>query len=192
MQGDDVALLQRELALLSYTLAPAELQGQIFRNTTQEAVRDFQRKRGLEATGVVDERTAALINAAVDGRPARGYAVRGQVRHQDGAPLPGMAVRAFDKELRGERSLGEEATSDESGSYQIAYTTEQLDEGRRPQINLVVRVFSPEDRLLAESETLFNAPAMAQVDLVVAPRPPAALSEYEQLMADLAPLLQEA
>lgn len=192
LQGDDVALLQRKLGQLGYNLAPSEIEGRIFRNTTREAVLDFQRKRGLEATGVVDEHTARQINAAVDALPSERYLVSGQVRHQDGAPLGRMTVRAFDKDLRDEEPLGEETTTDDNGQYEIAYTVEQFSRAEKHRADLIVRVFSPEGRQIAESQLLFNAPPVARVDVVVRPQPPMRLSEYERLLADLAPLLEDA
>ena len=58
----------------------------------------------------------------------------------------------------------------------------------------MVRAFSPEVHLLAESEPVFNAPQEVTINLNVVPREQPeepSLSEYEQLITDLAPVLQD-
>jgi peptidoglycan hydrolase-like protein with peptidoglycan-binding domain len=66
MTGPDVALLHSELGQLGYTVPPPETRRQFFDPITLQSVQDFQRKRGLPVTGVVDPPTASVINAAVD------------------------------------------------------------------------------------------------------------------------------
>src|SRR5262245_30122154 len=101
LQGPDVALLQSELGQLGYALPTTETgRPQTFGPGSLQAVQDFQRKRGLAVTGVVDPVTAKAINAAVDAIVPARFVLTGQVRHQDGTPLSGLVVRAFDKDLR--------------------------------------------------------------------------------------------
>jgi hypothetical protein len=115
------------------------------------------------------------------------YAVSGQIRHEDGSPLPGTILRAYDRDLRTESLLGE-AIADESGHYQITYTSEQLSRPEKRRANLIVRAFSPEGISMAESEVKFNADEQETIDLVGVPPN---LSEYEKYMAALSPLLRE-
>jgi hypothetical protein len=69
-------------------------------------------------------------------------------------------VRAFDRDLRREEPLGEGlATTDESGYYQITYTADQFARAEKRSADLVVRVYSLEDVLLAASELIFDASA---------------------------------
>src|SRR5438046_2625991 len=107
LQGVDVVLLQSELAHLGYAIATSETGQHVFGPTTQQAVQDFQRKRGLAVTGIVDPATAKAINAAVDALQPGRFSVTGLVHHQDGTALSGLTVRAFDKDLRNEEQLGE-------------------------------------------------------------------------------------
>ena len=62
MHGKDVELLQQELRQLGFAI---EDEAGYFGQTTRRAVEQFQEQHGLEITGVVDERTATLINDAV-------------------------------------------------------------------------------------------------------------------------------
>jgi peptidoglycan hydrolase-like protein with peptidoglycan-binding domain len=190
MQGEVVALLQGELQQLGYAISPAEIEQQIFRRSTQEAVLDFQRKRGLEATGVVNEETARLINAAVDSLDTRGRVVGGQVRHQDGTALKGLRVRAYDRDLRRKQPVGDEALTDDNGGYRIPYTWKQFQRAEKRTADLVVHVLSPEGTELAVSETLFNAPPQATINVMVDTRATVQLSEYERYLAELAPILE--
>jgi peptidoglycan hydrolase-like protein with peptidoglycan-binding domain len=120
MQGEDIQLLNNELQTLGYDISPDEIEQSFFGPATQDAVRDFQRKHGLEPNGIVAERTAHTINTAVDAqRPIpEQLVVSGQVRHQDETPLEGLIVRAFDVNLRDEAQLGEETTTDAHGDYE--------------------------------------------------------------------------
>lgn len=188
MTGSDVQLLQRELQQLGFTILRAEINGKRFGKTTRRAVMQFQQQHALHATGVVNQQTARLINAEVEaGQPER-FVVRGHVRIEDGRPLPKVVVRAFDKDLRSEQPLGESAT-DQSGEYEITYTTDQFRRAEKKSADLVVRASSGAGFSLAESKVLFNVPAVATVDLVVVPRKEPRISEFEHLVADLTPVL---
>lgn len=122
MQGEDIALLQRELKQLGFTIAEDETLGRVFGQSTRQAVVLIQRRGGLEPTGVVDNRTAQRINA---GLQPQSYLVTGLVRRTDASAVTHTIIRAFDKELRGEELLGEAVTT-ETGSYEITYTDAQF------------------------------------------------------------------
>ena len=116
--------------------------------------------------------------------------VRGQVVLEDGTPLPGVTVRAFDQDLRHEETLGKTVT-DEAGFYGITYTAEQFRRVEKGSADLIVRAFNADEKLLAASPTLFNAPAVATIDLVVGASVAGLPSEYERLLEELEPLLAD-
>ena len=99
-------------------------------------------------------------------------------------------MKAFDRDLRSEELLGE-AITNEQGIYEITYTAEQFARAEEGTADLIVRVFSREGEELGASEIIFNAPAIATVDLVVIPKEQPQPSEYEQLLMDLSPVLQD-
>ncbi|MBB3188947.1 neuraminidase-like domain-containing protein [Halomonas cerina] len=189
MQGEDVQLLQSELQKLDFTIAVNETDAGFFGEATTLVVMAFQTQHELEATGIVDERTAQAINAAVDAEQPERFVVNGQVQQRDGTPEPGVLVRAVDRDLRREQELGQTLTN-ESGRYEIAYTAGQFRRADKGNADLVVRVFDAEGRELAASETIFHAPPVAEVDLVVAAREEPEPSEYERLLAGLSPVLE--
>ena len=90
--------------------------------------------------------------------------VRGVVRTASGAPVKSATVRAYDKQLQSETLLGEQATTEERGRYQIPYTASQTSGGKGP--NLVVRAFD-KDTVVAESPCICMATATATIDLTV-------------------------
>jgi len=217
MRGDDVKLLQAELRRLGYTIGDDELVPRRFGKSTRRAVLELQKAHGLETTGVVDEATAGLIGEAIaalsakpengptpkpetepDGKP-KSFVVRGHVRLTDGTPLSGVVVQAFDKDLPSLRpdgapgeELGKPAVTDKDGAYQIGYTADQISRHERASADLVVRAVDGEDRgdaTLAESSVWFNAPAVAEVDLVVAAGRQRGPSEYDRLVAAIKPLI---
>src|SRR5258706_15343477 len=58
--GDDVKLLQQELRRLGYSIRDTEAQQGSFGQSTQAAVMDFQKKHGLQPSGIVDTSTATV------------------------------------------------------------------------------------------------------------------------------------
>jgi hypothetical protein len=176
MRGDDVALLQRELGLLEFTIPQAGVEQQLFGQGTRQAVLVFQRQhlpQGLEPTGEVDKRTAAAINAAVDALPPRQFGVRGQVHQTDGTPAAGLIVWAFDEDPQhGEFTLGEAATS-AGGADAISYTSRDFDDrqGQRRGPDLLVRALDAQGAVLATSSVVPGSQPGEAVDLVVQPAP---------------------
>ncbi|MFC6939742.1 neuraminidase-like domain-containing protein [Salinirubellus sp. GCM10025818] len=189
MKGPDVELLHEELQALGFTLPSSEIDEGFFGTKTRGVVEEFQERHGLERTGEVDERTAQAINAAVDSQQPERFTVSGTVRQQDGEPLPRTTIRVTDQDLRQQQQLGE-VHSDERGAYEITYTAEQFARGEKERADLVVRAFDKEGEKLAVSETFFNAPPVAVVDLVVDPSDEPKLPEYERLLAELEPVLE--
>jgi hypothetical protein len=120
--------------------------------------------------------------------PAPVFVVRGQVRFADGKPLPAAAVQAVDRDLRGEEMLGQSQT-DPNGRYEIRYTANQFSRLEKSSADLVVRAINSAGVVAANSSILFNAPPEATIDLVVGGEEFRGPSEYEQLLAELSPLL---
>jgi peptidoglycan hydrolase-like protein with peptidoglycan-binding domain len=77
-QGKDVALLQSRLMTLGHTIATSEVLGELFGESTQQAVIQFQQAEGLPVTGSVDDTTAQAIVSSFE-------ADKTVIKH---APLP--------------------------------------------------------------------------------------------------------
>lgn len=182
MQGEDVQLLHAELHQLGYKIPTEETKRAFFGEGTLQAVLDFQRKRGLQPTGVVDERTAHAINVAVEAhRPVpEQFVVSGQVRHKDETPLAGLTVRAIDIGPLEETQLGEDVVTGRRGEYKIAFPSAQVAETGKRRPDLVVRVFSPEGELLVQSAVRPNAADKETVELIVEPSVEPAPPEEQQ------------
>ncbi len=110
--------------------------------------------------------------------------VRGAIKRADGKPVSGAIVKAFDQDLRTQQLLGE-MKSDTSGHYQIGYTRKNFSRAEKCSADLMVRVYTADGAVLAESAIIFNARADEIVDLVVA----VSRSEYERLYQAIFPLL---
>lgn len=59
MQGDDVALLHRELQYLGFTIGETDLERRFCGEFTQETVKEFQPRHGLPVTDEVDDQHAS-------------------------------------------------------------------------------------------------------------------------------------
>jgi len=90
MQGADVRELQRDLVWLGSSILATELMSARFGASTQSAVQMLQKHSRLDANGIVDAKTAAVINEKVS---TLERVVRGNVLQADGQPLPGAKVR---------------------------------------------------------------------------------------------------
>ncbi len=60
-QGEDVALLQSRLMTMGHTIATSEILSELFGESTQQAVIQFQQAEGLPVTGRVNDATAQAI-----------------------------------------------------------------------------------------------------------------------------------
>ena len=196
MNGDDVALLHEELAALGYEIPDAERERKYFGDGTREAALAFQEAQGLRMTGVVEEETAASINAEVDrldGEPDR-YRVHGHVRHPNGQPAAGLLAVAIDKDLRREAEIGRTRTS-EGGEYEITYTPEELSRPGKTRADLIVRTGQEGEPLgfvqLASSSLICSAPPDLEVDLVIGNATLRGPSELDQLRELIAPYLDQ-
>ena len=156
----------------------SERQTQTYDACTFKAVTQFQSERQLRPDGTVGRQTAAAINSVLKewgvfdepnepNEPETPvYQVQGRVLRADGTPLPGTLVRAFDKDLRHEQFLGETST-DHLSHYSISYTQSQFRRAEKHNADLIVRIYSAEKILLAESDIIFNAQPEQLVDLVL-------------------------
>src|SRR5919199_2106727 len=180
MTGEDVTLLQQELRQLGFTI---EDRKGFFGSTTLQAVQEFQRQKSIEATGVVDEATARLINAAVDALQPKSFIVQGEVVQVDGTPVVGVQVQAVEKGLRRETQLGT-TTPDEAGRYKIEYPRPE-----QGSISLIVRAVDSSGNVLVASPTICKAKPVETVQLVVGGSYTGP-SEYTQLSNQLIPILR--
>ena len=196
--GDDVALLQYELSQLGFNIPVEEKKNRLFGNGTRQAVIEFQRKHDLNSSdgisGVVGELTVALINSELaklfgDNRH-KSFIVRGLLSDDDGNPVSGALVLAFDRYLGNEeRQLGE-ATTGQDGTYEITYHDGQLRRLQKESVALIVRAKNPTTgEYFAKSSIIYNAPTLVTVDLVVSGGKYRRPSEYKHLFEIISPLL---
>lgn len=153
---------------------------------------------GAKSFGVVDEPTAELLNSLLEHHGAFSHTpasdqrvVRGRVTRMDGTPVEGLTVSARDRDLRKSQPLGKEAQTEADGRYAIVYSTREFSRAEKGGADLVVSLFAgPETgKPVAESPTLFDAPVNAEINFQL-PNLPNRLSEFEQHVQDIWPLLR--
>jgi hypothetical protein len=115
--------------------------------------------------------------------------VKGTVRYANGRPFANGFVRAADVDLRREEPLGERPT-DAAGRYVVRYRNAQFRRAEKERADLRVRAFDAKGDQVATSTIVFNAGVEENIDLVVGDEIYRGPSEYEQLVAELTPLLQ--
>ncbi|MDP9316865.1 MAG: neuraminidase-like domain-containing protein [Chloroflexota bacterium] len=160
---------------------------------TRRLVVLFRVAFGLNDLDVVDEPTAAAMNAQLRELGAldeqRPFVVRGQVRLADGEPIAEVRVRAFDVDLRNRELLGEVPLG-EDGRYEIRYGPEQFARAEKDGPDLWLEALTSNGDIVAKSNViLFHAGPETLIDLIVESQASPAPSEFEQLTAELEPLL---
>lgn len=139
MKRDTVADLHAALTFLNLEVAEEEIHDKRYGEKTATAVRRFQAKNGLRETSRVDEETAHVLNQILHDAGSLddldSYAVRGQIRDKSKSPIPGLLVRAVDRDPCGENSLGQPVVTDEDGRYAIIYYDHQFRIGGRKSGN---------------------------------------------------------
>ncbi|MFN8582675.1 MAG: carboxypeptidase-like regulatory domain-containing protein [Gemmatimonadaceae bacterium] len=242
MTGPDVDRLHEELSQLrdpyqKLVLADVDPDGRHrFGENTKKAVAAFQEKyrerlqaitvRSLDGRedvrwsgewGVVDPATAQVINEVVQSLTVP-FVIRGRVELEDGTPLPGARVVAFDRDIGSVREeLGKKdgayVTNANGGFPDIQYSVEAYAGGEgkhgasadlvfevtgleKPDAFELVAIYrtipwpgrAKEERV-ADLVRGFRALPVETVRLVVRRRGELNPSEYERLMAALKPLL---
>ena len=120
--------------------------------------------------------------------PESTYRVYGTVRDQYQRPLARARVDVFDRDIRSLQKLGS-AVTDERGAYQVRYSRSEFARQDKQAADIVVQVFSADGTKLQETPTTFNASAELQVDIDLATRPYAGLSELERVLATVEPVI---
>lgn len=184
-----------------------EQQIQRYDDITQKSVGIFQEQNGLQISGEVDDATAQALNLLFRENGAfnepETFVVKGTLSLPDNIPVPNITIRAFDRDLRSRELLGQ-TTTNADGYYEIFYTRKQFSRAEKQTADLIVAAVVPilgdatiaavaakveRFRTLAESPTLFNAPAVAEINLTIAADIVQLPSEYARLIQALADLL---
>lgn len=187
--GPRVAHLHAQLLTLGVDLPHDELVETMFASGTRRAILAYQRQHELWPSGIVDDTTIEALDREVE---RVGRYVVGLVLGPDGRPAPGVLVQAFDRDLRGEDQLGE-AESGDDGFYLIAY---DLRAGRRAEAgtaDVFVRA-TLDGKVLTDppvEDTVFNAPEVVSITVVLPVRTPPRETEYEHAVRVVEPVLRD-
>jgi peptidoglycan hydrolase-like protein with peptidoglycan-binding domain len=208
--GDDVVSLHELLAKLGIKLPENEVHERTFGQGTAKVLGRFQKRQGLEPSGLADDTTVKAIEDALgmppDERPDHPgehpepakleYVVRGQVMYRRGLPIAGLPVRAFHRALRHDVPLGA-ASTDERGEFSISYSPATLP---NKAADLQVRAFADKeaaksgtaDDAIALSRVIYRARPLEKVRLRVNGGRETRWSEFQQLTAELSLHLDDA
>ncbi len=185
--GEQVSRLHAGLLALGLSVPDEELVANTIAAGTRRALLELQRSSDLPATGVADERVQDLL--AEETRDRR--FVVGRVVGPDGSPLEAVTLRAFDREIRGERPLGS-AKSDADGYYRIDYSAAKTPDAVG-SADVFVRAYSGRTQLTDPplGEVVFNAPALVSIPVFVATATAPPETEIELVRRVAGPALSE-
>ena len=182
MRGEDVRLLQDELRQLGFDTIQ---QSGVFDSSTFLAVQEVQRQHDLPATGIVDKRTARVINTALNARPCDAYVISGRVLQSDGEPVPRAIVTLHEKRLRSEPDI-ERSQTDEDGAFRIAYPVPEA-----LPFSVILRATSADGAEIAESDVICDVSPVETATLVAAGESLRGPSEFTQIDRAVRPTLDE-
>lgn len=187
--GPQVARLHAALLATGADVAGDELVESVFAASTRAELVQFQRDNDLPITGTVDDWTEpALMEHLGSAR----YVV-GRVVGSDGRPVTrGVRVRAYDRDIRGEEVLGETGV-EADGTYLVKYDLRAAAEGEVRTADVFVRAFADEQQLTDPpmAETVFNAPELVSISIVLSVRTPPRETEYDRVNRRVKPALGE-
>lgn len=188
LTGEDVASLHKDLVAYHYKIAEKELAESRFGDTTYDAVIDLQKKFKLPPNGIVDAKTAWLMEPGnSDHEHPNKFVVMGRVTNANGSVVEQATVRAFDKDLRSEQTLGNaDSTKQHTGKYEIFYRADEFDKIEKDRADLIVRV-TEQNGTVTSSPIIFNAGKVEVVDFTVGDA--RGLSEFESIVSQITPLM---
>jgi hypothetical protein len=188
-QGDDVARLHEALQTLGRDIPVDELTRRVVGPITVAVVKALQSEAGLPASGMVDAKTLAAINAALSEAQKAGRLVRGRVLTADGVPAKGLTVQAY-LQTPGKEVLAGRSALDAEGGYSISYHANA--KLARTDLRLevrgaraVVETSPPAGSILAD------AGALEVVDFALSGSANAPSPGIARVLADLTPLIGE-
>lgn len=198
-QSDNVANLHVAMKALDLAVAAKEVAEHRAGASTLKLVRTFQRQNKItfDEKLLVDEPTAAVMNKLLTERgllkPAppvvevnRDFIVKGTITTTNGDSVRDLMVLAFDQDLRSRQQLGTTRTN-AKGEYSISYSASQFSRAEKDSADLVVEIRSAQGETLFVTDTLFNAPAIAEIDITLDGS--TGLSEFERITSEIKRLI---
>ncbi len=119
------------------------------------------------------------------------FILKGTIYDEYNVPLPNIKVKAFDKDLRKEHSLGEVLT-DKRGQYLIQYNESKFSWAEKGSADVFIRVFrnTPGDKKeIGKSEVFFNVPQEFILDFKIDATKDIEFAEFDTLIDIVTPLL---
>lgn len=164
-----------------------------FGKATRQLLLYFQIQQGLgdNLKGIVEEKTAFCLNEILKKLgllKETGFIVRGTVFFEGRRPDGDITVVAFDRDLRIQQKL-DEAKLDTQDNYRILYQAELSQVAEQGRADIVIEVHDRGEKVIAISDIVFNAPPDLVLNVTVLKKI-VQISEYEQVIADVLPLLK--
>lgn len=119
-----------------------------------------------------------------DGNGNKGAIIFGKVLKADQQPLSGVSVRAFDKNLKKDIHLGLQTKTNQSGDYEIAYTSGELPRGKDLP-DIYVMVLDEKGKSIGKSPIKYNAPAEVKINILLPPQSLTEEDEYTMVKQEL-------
>lgn len=122
------------------------------------------------------------------------FKVLGTVVDGNNVRLGNLLVKAFDRDLRSEQPLGECFTNAD-GAWVINYSAAKFSRAEKAGADIGVRVYTRDGATLLYEPTindiLFNAPAVAEINITVRTALPTKENEFDSIVRAITPLIEK-
>ncbi|MGF7163611.1 peptidoglycan hydrolase-like protein with peptidoglycan-binding domain [Rhodoligotrophos appendicifer] len=190
MGGDAVAQLHRAASALGRTIPGDERSAHIMGAGTVAVIRALQTDLGLPSSGIVDDATVRAINSKLSTWALDKRVVLGTVRDANDKPFTKGFVELYAQISGREQAVGKSPLNDRDGTYQITYQPPTAVTGR---VDLRVAVLGESgllETIPSGANILSDARAREVVDFILSGAKNRALTEFELMQEELAPLLE--
>jgi hypothetical protein len=196
MRGEEVATLHQALQALGLAVDPEDAEARRFGRSTRDAVAEFQKARGLEPSGEVDEKTAGVLNATLADRgllgdgpdapsgpawPEKPIVVTGRITDRLGLPAAArveLLALAFQRE-----DVVAKTKTDADGQFTLSPA-----DPKAVPLNIRIRA-TDADGQVALSAIVFAASGPQRLDLGLGSDQPRERSRQAMLEAAIRPVI---
>src|SRR6266542_312913 len=120
------------------------------------------------------------------------FTISGHVFDTFNAPISGVKIQAYDKDLRNEQPLGKATVTDSAGLYSITFNSLEAAAAELKTPDVFIRVFDNIGKPLGQSQIVFNISFPAVIDFKVGNTEIKPLNEFDSLVKILQPLVTAA
>ena len=169
-----VGNLHKAIEAFGFEINSEERNSQRAGKSTTAMVKRFQKEFEIDADPdvLIDTKTADVMNRMMREKglglnPVNAsFMVEGHITDPRGRPVPGLAVTAYDRDMRSRETLGSTRTAAD-GRYMIHYAVDTFSRAEARRADLEIEIADPQGQVIHTTPTQFNAQRRAKIDITL-------------------------